>query len=52
MRLAFAEMPERVLEANLDIRDRRTRGFSSGAGAYGNDQELLAHGEVPDFVAL
>ena len=42
MALAFDEMPERRLEANLHAAARRIRVFSIGAGAYGQDQELLA----------
>ena len=41
MTLSFEAMPERVLEAQLDIPGRRTRVFSLGAGAYGTDLELL-----------
>src|SRR5690349_7575435 len=41
MALAFDAMPERLLEARLDVPGRRVRVFSLGAGAYGNDQELL-----------
>jgi hypothetical protein len=41
MALSFNAMPERILESHLDIAGRRTRVFSLGAGAYGNDQELL-----------
>jgi hypothetical protein len=42
MGLGFDAMPERVLEAHLDIPGRRARVFSLGAGAYGTDQELVA----------
>ena len=42
MGLPFQSMPERALEAHLQIPNRRTRVFSIGAGAYGTDQEYLA----------
>jgi hypothetical protein len=42
MGLPFQAMPERALEAHLQIPNRRTRVFSIGAGAYGTDQEYLA----------
>jgi hypothetical protein len=42
MALSFDTMPERILEKHLDIPGRRVRVFSVAAGAYGNDQELLA----------
>jgi len=42
MGLPFQAMPERVLEAHIDIAGTKAKVFSIGAGGYGQDQELLA----------
>lgn len=42
MALALDAMPERRLEAYLDVSPGKARVFSVSAGGYGQDQELLA----------
>ena len=41
MAFPFDAMPERRLQAHLDLPNRKVKVFSLGAGGYGQDQELL-----------